>query len=107
MPDADMAVVAELADKPNLQADIMQEMSNEWEQIEAERNLRRNKNDQSKRARGTKSRAGKKIQFARLQALLRQIRADSRSSRSSRTRPDQSTAIRLKSVADFGKIVIP
>ncbi len=69
-----MAVVAGLADNPDLQADIMQEMSDEREQIEADRNLRRNENDQNKRARNTTSRAGKKIQFARLQALLRQIR---------------------------------
>ena len=69
-----MALVAELAGNKNLQADIMQEMSDEWEQIEAERNLRRNKNDQNKRARGTKSRAGKEVQLARLQVLLRQIR---------------------------------
>ena len=61
LSDADMAVVAGLADNPDLQADIMQEVSDEWEQTEAERNLRRHKNDENKRARGTKSRAGKKF----------------------------------------------
>ena len=66
------AVVQELVENEHMHADTMlQTLTDEWEH---EGGTKQPNAKNFKRARGTKNRAGKKIQFARLRNLLKQIR---------------------------------
>ena len=66
------AVVKELVENENMHADTMlQKLTDEWEH---EGGTKQPNAKNFKRARGTQNRAGKKIQFARLRNLLKQIR---------------------------------
>ena len=66
------ADVQELVENEHMHADTMlQTLTDEWEH---EGGTKQPNAKDFKRARGTKNRAGKKIQFARLRNLLKQIR---------------------------------